>query len=157
MHCCITWHTYSIERGNGESMSKLVVLYTWTNSSYICNRSSYFSVRLLSVLRGHSFISSPPQRPMTSDFEEFLYQVLIINYIIFLSYFLKKSQYFPFQWWVLNKGTTGTIMISSLLRLGPWLGSEPGTSRTRSQHSTTRLSRRRYNCYISCEIMNISS
>ena len=26
---------------------------------------------------------------------------------------------------------------------GPWLGIEPGTSRTRSQHSTTRLSRRR--------------
>ena len=30
-----------------------------------------FSVRLLSVLRGHSVFSSPPQRPMTSDFEEF--------------------------------------------------------------------------------------
>ena len=26
---------------------------------------------------------------------------------------------------------------------GPWLGIEPGTSRTQSQHSTTRLSRRR--------------
>ena len=26
---------------------------------------------------------------------------------------------------------------------GPWLGIEPGTSRTRSQYSTTRLSRRR--------------
>ena len=31
----------------------------------------FFSVRLLSVLRGHSFFSSPPQRPMTSDFERF--------------------------------------------------------------------------------------
>ena len=30
-----------------------------------------FSVRLLSVLRGHSVLSSPPQRPMTSDFEGF--------------------------------------------------------------------------------------
>ena len=29
----------------------------------------FFSVRLLSVLRGHSVFSSPPQRPMTSDFE----------------------------------------------------------------------------------------
>ena len=47
-----------------------------------------------------------------------------IHFIIFLSYFLRKSQYFPFQWWVLNKGTTGT-------------------SDTPSQHSTTRLSRRR--------------
>ena len=31
----------------------------------------FFSVRLLSVLHGHSFFSSPPQRPMTSDFEGF--------------------------------------------------------------------------------------
>ena len=31
----------------------------------------YFSVRLFSVLRGHSVFSSPPQRPMTSDFEGF--------------------------------------------------------------------------------------
>ena len=31
----------------------------------------FLSDRLLSVLRGHSFFSSPPQRPMTSDFEEF--------------------------------------------------------------------------------------
>ena len=31
---------------------------------------------------------------------------------------------------------------------GPWLGIEPGTSRTRSQHYTTRLSRRRYSVYV---------
>ena len=31
----------------------------------------FFSVRLLSVLRGHSVFSSPPQRPVTSDFEGF--------------------------------------------------------------------------------------
>ena len=42
-----------------------------------------------------------------------------------------------------NKWTTGTIFITSLVRRGPWLGIEPGTSRTRSQHSTTRLPRRR--------------
>ena len=62
-----------------------------------------------------------------------------------LHYFLisYKSQYFPFQCWVLNKQTTGTIFITSLVWRGPWLGIEPGTSRTRSQHSTTRLSRRR--------------
>ena len=42
---------------------------------------------------------------------------------------------------MLNKGTTGTIFITSLVWLGPWLGIEPGTSRTRSQHSTTRLLR----------------
>ena len=45
---------------------------------------------------------------------------------------------------VLNKGTTGAIFITYLVWRGLWLGIEPGTSRTRSQHSTTRLSRRRY-------------
>ena len=36
-------------------------------------------VRLLSALRGDSFFSSPPQRPMTSNFEGFLYQILSIT------------------------------------------------------------------------------
>ena len=31
----------------------------------------FLTFRLLSVLQGHSFFSSPPQRPMTSDFEGF--------------------------------------------------------------------------------------
>ena len=31
---------------------------------------------------------------------------------------------------MLNKGTTGTIFITSLVWRGPWLGIEPGTSRT---------------------------
>ena len=45
----------------------------------------FLSVRLLSVLRGHSGFSSPPQRPMTS------------------------ASIFPFECSVLNRGTTGTI------------------------------------------------
>ena len=45
---------------------------------------------------------------------------------------------------MLNKGTIGTIVLTSLVWRGPWLGIEPGTSRTRSQHYTTRLSRRLY-------------
>ena len=56
---------------------------------------------------------------------------------------MRKSQYLPFQCWVLNKRTTGTIFITSLVWRSPWLGIEPGTSPTRCQHSTTRLSRRR--------------
>jgi len=44
---------------------------------------------------------------------------------------------FPFECSVLNKGTTGTIFITSLVWRGPWLGIEPGTSRTRSQQYTT--------------------
>ena len=55
---------------------------------------------------------------------------------------MRKSQYFPFQCWVLNKGPNGTICITSLVWCGPWLGIEPRISRTRCQHSTTRLSRR---------------
>ena len=43
--------------------------------------------------------------------------------------------------WVLNKETTGTIFVTSLVWSGPWLGIELGTSHTLSQHSTTRLSR----------------
>ena len=54
-----------------------------------------FSVRLLSVLRDHSFFSSPPQQPMTSDFQGFLSQILSIIFFV-LSLFLRKSQYFPF-------------------------------------------------------------
>ena len=48
---------------------------------------------------------------------------------------------------MLNNGNTGTIFITSLVWCGPWLGIEPGSSRTRSQHSTTRLSRRRLTAY----------
>ena len=48
----------------------------------------------------------------------------------------KRASVFPFECSVLNKGTTGMTRF--------WLGIEPGTSRTQSQHYTTRLSRRRY-------------
>ena len=72
------------------------------------------------------------------------------NYFVVLSLFFRKSQYFPFWCWVLNKGTTVTIFITSLVWRGPWLGIEPGTSRTRSQHSTTRLSRRLYRGPLLC-------
>ena len=58
---------------------------------------------------------------------------------------MKKSQYFPFECSVLNKGTTGIIFLTYLVWRGPWLGIEStGTSRTQRQHYTTRLSRRRY-------------
>ena len=65
-----------------------------------------------------AYFSSRPQRPMTFDFEGFSIPDCI-HYI-----------YFPY--------------LNSLVWRGPWLGIEPGTSRTRSQHSTTRLSRGRF-------------
>ena len=109
--------------------------------SILLNTFDFFSVRLLSVLRGHSVFSSPPQRPMTSDFEGFSIPDFT-HYIYFNSW--ERASMFPFECSVLNNGTTGTIFITSLVWRSPWLGIEPGTSRTRSQHSTTRLSRRRF-------------
>jgi len=44
----------------------------------------FFNVGLLSVISGHSFFSFPPQRPMTSDFEGFLYQILSITLFSYL-------------------------------------------------------------------------
>ena len=44
----------------------------------------FVSVRLLSLPRGHSFFSSPPQQPMTSDFEGFSIPD-VIHYIYFLN------------------------------------------------------------------------
>ena len=101
----------------------------------------FYSVRLLSVLCGHSVFSSPPQRPMTSDFEGFSITDCI--------HYIYLSSIFSFECSVLNKGTTGTIVITSLVSRGPWLGIEPETSRTRSQHYTTRISRRRLTSILS--------
>ena len=84
---------------------------------------TFFSVRLLSVLRGHSFFSSLPQRPMTSDYEGFLYQMLSITLFSYLNSW-ERASIFPYQCWVLNKGTTGTIFITSLVWRGPRLGIE---------------------------------
>ena len=83
-----------------------------------------FSVRLLSLLRGHSVFSYPPPRPMTSNFEGFLYQILSITLFFYLNSW-ERASIFPFQCWVLNKGTSGTIFITSLVWRGPWLGIGP--------------------------------
>ena len=114
--------------------------------SYMCIRTKYvclgsvflllllFSVRLLSVLHDQ-FVLFPPQRPMTSDFEGFSIPDFI-HYIYFPFLFLEIESVF-------HKGTTRYHFITSLVWRGPWLGIEPGTSGTRCQHSTTRISRRR--------------
>ena len=102
-----------------------------------CIVRDFFSVRLLSVLRGHSFFSSPQQRP--NDLRTRSYTLLLFSYLNSW----ERASIFPFECSVLNKDTTGTIFITSLVWRGPWRGIKPGTSCTRSQHSTTRLSRRR--------------
>ena len=118
----------------------LLTLNSLCSTNMVC--LPFLSVRLLSVLRGHSGFSFPPQRPINSDFEGFIYQILSITLFSYLDSW-ERASIFRFECSVLNKGTTGTIFITSLVWRGPWLGIEPGTSRTRSQHYTTRLSRRR--------------
>ena len=131
----------------------------------------FFSVRHLSDLRGHSvFFSSQPQRPPTS--KDFYTRSYPLHYFLIL--ILEKEALFPFWMLSAKQGTTGTIFITTLVWGGPWLGIEPrtrcqhsttrlsrrrsltgiepGTSRTRSQHSTTRLSRRRLCCLVTARL-----
>ena len=88
-----------------------------------------------------------PQRPMTSDFERIFYPKFYPLHLFSYLNSWERASIFPFECSVINKGTTGTIFITSLVWRGPWLGIEPGTSHTQSQRSTTRLSRRR--CLVS--------
>jgi len=55
--------------------SEIIILYRVSFFVFFC-------VRLLSVLRDHSVFSSPPQQPMTSDFEGFLSQILSITFFV---------------------------------------------------------------------------
>ena len=91
------------------------------------------------------------QWPQTS--KDFLSQILSITFYISYLNSWERASIFPFECSVLNKGTTGTIFITSLVWRCPWLGIEPRTSRTQIQYSTTRLSRRRCNnidpCFVS--------
>ena len=74
---------------------------------------------------------------------------------IFCLILILEEPVFHFKCWVPNKGTTGTIFVISLVWRGPWQGIEPWTSRTRSQHSTTRLSRRQWFYYRSEEMLTL--
>ena len=145
-HVCSVWHNACIKHCEHVSTSPICFMYVWITQSdnyeFNCVLYSFFSVWLLSVLRGHSVFSSPPQRPMTSNFEGFSIPDFI--HCILFSYlnFWERASIFPFECSVLNKDTSSTIFITSFVWRGPWLGIETGASRTRSQHYTTRLSRR---------------
>ena len=109
-------HRLAIEEGRYRNIARPNRVCT-NCSMNVFQRSTFVGsdfCRLLSVLLGHSVFSSPPQRPMTSDFEGFSIQLLSITFI-FLSKFLRKSQYFPFQCSVLNKGTTWYHCLTSLV------------------------------------------
>ena len=108
----------------------------WLNTDYSC----FFSVRLLSVLRGHSFFHPRHNSRLRRSFYPRFYLLHLFSYLNSW----ERTSIFPFECSMLNKGTTGTIFITSLVWRGPGLGIQPRTSRTQCQHSTTRLSRRRY-------------
>ena len=96
----------------------------------LCGGWFFFSVRLLSVLLGHSFFSSPLHRPMTSDFEGFSIPDCI-HYIYFPILILEKEAVFPFRMFSAKQESySGTIFITPLVWRSPWLGIEPRTSRT---------------------------
>ena len=103
----------------------------------------FFSVWHLSVLRGHSFFLIPATTTKDLRLRRIFYPRFYPLHLF--SYFnsWERASIFSFECSVLNKGTTGTIFITSLVWCGPWLGIEPGISRNRSQHYNTRLSRRR--------------
>ena len=61
----------------------------------------------------------------------------------FLILILEKEPVFPFSMLSAKQGNYWYNFITSLVWRGPWLGIDPWTSRTRSQHYTTRLWRRR--------------
>ena len=104
-----------------------------------------FTVRLLSVMRDHSFFFPATTannlwlRVRRISFPDFIHS-------IFLSFLiLQKEPVFPFLMLSVKQGNYWYHFILSLVWRGHWLGIEPGTSRTRSHYSTTRLSRSRWN------------
>ena len=68
--------------------------------------------------------------------------------IPFLILILEKEPVFPFSMLSAKQGNYWYHFYNVFGIRGPWLGIEPRTSRTRCQHSTTRLSRRRYSLYL---------
>ena len=91
-------------------LNLLVFLFAYIYAFYLDNS---FSVWLCWFI---CFFSSPPQWPMTSDFEGFLSRFYPLHFCPIV--ILEKGQYFAFECWVLNS----TIFIMSLVWRGPWLG-----------------------------------
>ena len=115
----------------------------------------FLSVRLLSVLCGHSFFFIPATTANDLRLRRIFYPRFYPLHLFSYLNSWERASIFPFECSVLNKGTTGTIFVTSLVWRGPWLGIEPGTSRTRSQHYTTRLARRQFKP-IERELVNLS-
>ena len=74
-------------------VEQLIQVCSWNTKPVLRHFCIFFSFRLLSVLLGHSGFSSPPQRPMTSDFKGFSIPDFI-HYIYFLILMPEKEPVF---------------------------------------------------------------
>ena len=115
-------------------------------AAWVVEREFFFSVRLLSVERGLSVFSSRHNGQWPPTLKDFYTRSYPLHYFLIL--ILEKEPVFPLSMLSAKQGNAkqGNYwyhFITALVWRGPWLGIEPGTSRTRSQYSTTRLSRRR--------------
>ena len=82
----------------------------------------FFSVRLLSVLRGHSVFVIPATTTNDLRLRRIFYPRFYPLHLFSYLNSWERASIFPFECSVLNKGTTGTICITSLVGRGPWLG-----------------------------------
>ena len=72
-----------------------VMTYSWTSAGLSGQVKQWMRLFFCCFFCGHSIFSSPPQRPMTSDFEGFLYQIVSITLFSYL--ILEKVPVFPFS------------------------------------------------------------
>ena len=107
----------------GEKNSKSTWLW-WFYANHFVFRAFYFifSIWLLLVLRGHSFFSSPPQRPMTPDFKGFSIPDFI-HYIYFPILIIEKEPVFPFSMLSAKQGNYWYRFYN--VWRGPWTRDHP--------------------------------
>ena len=85
----------------------------------------YFGVPLLSVLPGHSGVFIPATTANDLRFRRIFYPRLYLLQLFSYLNSWERASIFPFECSVLNKGTTDTIFITSLVWRGRWLNPGP--------------------------------
>mgnify|MGYP006890239555 CR=1 FL=1 len=96
----------------------------------VYNFFSFFSVWLLSVLRGHSFFHPRHNGQLPSTSKDFYPRFYPLHFFPIL--ILQNEPAFPFLMLSAKQGNYWYHFITSLVWRGPWLGIGPGTSRTRN-------------------------
>ena len=113
------------------SHCQLISWCTWLIYLWYQSIVSGFSVKQLNIRMSSLFWRYLTRELIwqKSIFHKTLKDDIIAIWLVFCCVFIEKEPVFLCS--VLNKGTTGTIFVTSLVWRGPWLGIEPGTSRTR--------------------------